>query len=139
MNKEEFIENYFNKGEYTPKVWEELLKDLDLLLAPHPTGKDIKEAGKKIDNILEDFHLKKIDLLEVRKLLIDILLQFQQGKVSEISDEFAISFAEWCVVNANPIAPNKNNWVYKKQRDVSTQQLFELFKQGLASQQTKEK
>jgi hypothetical protein len=40
----------------------------------------------------------------------------------------AVEFAEWCVINANPIFPNKGQWKDKLGFEFTTQELFDLFK-----------
>ncbi len=49
--------------------------------------------------------------------------------VEQLNDEFAIEFAEWCVVYCNPIFPNKNEWIHNKtDKAFTTQELLEIYK-----------
>ena len=58
-----------------------------------------------------------------------ILTNQSAEQLVEIAEEFAIGFAEWCVVYCNPIFPNKNEWIHNKTKKAfATQELLEIYK-----------
>ena len=46
-----------------------------------------------------------------------------------ITQDTAIQFAEWCVMNANPVFPNKSRWNLAANRyvEISTAELYQEF------------
>jgi TRAP-type C4-dicarboxylate transport system substrate-binding protein len=79
-----------------------------------------------IDNSTLYSEITKDERRIILKAMQEYADQSQEPKQSEVSE--AVEFVEWCVINANPVFPNKGQWKDKLGFELTTQQLYDIFK-----------
>lgn len=81
-------------------------------------------------NYIEQLHLEAIDT----NIWLEGKEEYENAdkaatKSAKITKQIAIEFTEWCVINANPIAPNECFWNLRTDisKELTTSELYQEF------------